>query len=743
MMDEAPHRDDCDFTPTDARVNRANEEAAAANPSQDIENGNDLFEDPDDAYFTSLNLRHDDPDKDWSRDYKSDEATKLLDYSKAYYEQQTREEVRTPVFHFVMRLTYLFITKLANDCTTQDARRPTLIQPDICTPESGKTPDQNFLIYHHLYHEYINDQYLDAQSRQSSDDTVVLKPPPQQNILVEGRPGTGKSHCTNVLRNVSRSLHGMDTDKASTPTGCSAVLIDGCTHYRSCAIPTGQKFRAKPCNCSNPNSLQMMAMRKQMSRIQSRFMDEHSMAGRSMWAWLEHRHEEFRRPCEMTDDDGTTIDVSDKLQQADTLDPLISCRPWGGIPFIYSCGDSHQLPAIAQKPCYSKERASSTEGSDFCGMQTWSRFINPTDESETECTIVVMEDVLRQGEDQRAFKDALSHMREGTVNFEDVELLLSRCLEKLPPEERQAWRADTLHLVSTWREAHEHNFNYLNNDLDAPIALFKAKFESNSRGSKNCCVKETSLPARNALCVGATVMLLMNFIVEVGLMNGAVGIIRDIRYCSKEGPNSKEEQCHLSHYLVVEIPDSTLPEHVCLVDGYDSKHVPIPVVQQSCERHCCSVKAIPLRICRAITIHKCQGMTVGEEEITTNGKTRNKHPFKRAVVHLPPTGGKAGSTPGLALVAFSRVTKLEYLAIGNRKEDLNYRMLLNIGKSPAYEKRREYFASMKAKAAISQARTISRIEQLDSSAVKTYKGGCQFLLNWFNSKVANKYSDNS
>ena len=73
------------------------------------------------------------------------------------------------------------------------------------------------------------------------------------------------------------------------------------------------------------------------------------------------------------------------------------------------------------------------------------------------------------------------------------------------------------------------------------------------------------------------------------------------------------------------------------------------------------------------------------------------------MVHLPPTRGKVGSTPGLELVAFSRVTKLEYLAIGNKMEDLNCKQLLKIGNSAAYKKRREYFAKMKLKAVTSQA----------------------------------------
>lgn len=532
----------------------------------------------------------------------------------------------------------------------------------------------------------------------------------------------------------------MDTDPASTPTGCSAVLINGKTHFRLNSIPTGQKFRGKPCNSTNPNSMQNLAMRKKMLRAQSRFLDEHSMAGRSMWAWLEHRHEEFRRPCHITDTNGNTIDVDDQLPDEYILDPLISDRPWGGLAFTYSSGDCHQLNPIGQKPFYSTEPASSTEGSDFCGMQTWSRFINPPDESETECTVVVMDNVIRQGEDQKPFKDALSHMREGTVTIEDAELLLNRCLDNLTHQEREAFRDDTLHLVCTWREAHEHNFQYLDKELTEPIALFKAKYESSNRSGKNCCVQESSLPPRNALCVGATVMLLTNFVVEEGLMNGAVGTIKDIRYCSKEGPNSTDEDCHLSQYLVVEFPDSTLSE--CLVNGYDSKHVPIPVVQQRCERKCCSVHAIPIRICKAITIHKCQGMTIGVEPVTTEAGTHNKHPFKRAVVHLPPSGGKVGSTPGLDLVAFSRVTKLEYLAIGNRMEDLNCKKILKIGKSPVYAKRREYFTKMKLKAETSQARTKSRITQLDPSQNKTYDGGCQFLLDWYKNKIANKYNAN-
>ena len=73
-------------------------------------------------------------------------------------------------------------------------------------------------------------------------------------------------------------------------------------------------------------------------------------------------------------------------------------------------------------------------------------------------------------------------------------------------------------------------------------------------------------------------------------------------------------------------------------------------------------------------------------------------------------------------------------------EDLKCKKILKIGKSPAYTKRREYFAKMKLKAETSQARTKSRIAQLDPSPNKTYEGGCHFLLDWYKNKIANKYN---
>jgi hypothetical protein len=75
-------------------------------------------------------------------------------------------------------------------------------------------------------------------------------------------------------------------------------------------------------------------------------------------------------------------------------------------------------------------------------------------------------------------------------------------------------------------------------------------------------------------------------------------------------------------------------------------HIPIPIVEERCKK--CSVRALPLRCCKALTIHKSQGMTVGP------GK-----PFEYVTVHYQTKNTSARSTP----VATIRVEGLNYLAM--------------------------------------------------------------------------------
>jgi hypothetical protein len=79
---------------------------------------------------------------------------------------------------------------------------------------------------------------------------------------------------------------------------------------------------------------------------------------------------------------------------------------------------------------------------------------------------------------------------------------------------------------------------------------------------------------------------------------------------------------------------------------------------QRCKKKCCSITAIPLMICKSLSIHKSQGMTVG------HGKQ-----FTKVVVNLPVRVG-GNKCPGLELVAVSRAVELNDFADGNSITEL-------------------------------------------------------------------------
>ena len=72
--------------------------------------------------------------------------------------------------------------------------------------------------------------------------------------------------------------------------------------------------------------------------------------------------------------------------------------------------------------------------------------------------------------------------------------------------------------------------------LQKPVDKLKGNYSSCRDGDINHCVKESSLSVRQALCMGAKVMLLTNFIVELKVMNGSIGEVKKIMYKTSDGP---------------------------------------------------------------------------------------------------------------------------------------------------------------------------------------------------------------
>jgi hypothetical protein len=118
-------------------------------------------------------------------------------------------------------------------------------------------------------------------------------------------------------------------------------------------------------------------------------------------------------------------------------------------------------------------------------------------------------------------------------------------------------------------------------------------------------------------------MLLKNFIVEEWkILNGSVGILLDTIYEDPLGPRGTESLLPL--YCIVDFPYSNVPENRKCIAGLPHTVISIPVITEFCERGCCSVSTIPLRLCVAITTYKSQGTTAGPGEM-----------FEKIVIHLP------------------------------------------------------------------------------------------------------------
>lgn len=124
----------------------------------------------------------------------------------------------------------------------------------------------------------------------------------------------------------------------------------------------------------------------------------------------------------------------------------------------------------------------------------------------------------------------------------------------------------------------------------------------------------------------------------IGLFNEAIGTVVDIIY--KTGCNPIN---YLPEVVMVEFPNysgSSFTEE-------NPKIVPIVpvVIRLECSCHSCSRNTIPLKLGWATTIHKCQGMTIGEGE-----------PNRYIVIH-PGTRNFESRNPGALFVAISRAKR--------------------------------------------------------------------------------------
>lgn len=130
-------------------------------------------------------------------------------------------------------------------------------------------------------------------------------------------------------------------------------------------------------------------------------------------------------------------------------------------------------------------------------------------------------------------------------------------------------------------------------------------------------------------------MLTCNLNVKFGLFNGSSGTVMDIIYPVGKFPKDGHPIC-----VMVEFQQYTGLPFI----QENSKLVPITPVQRKVDCFCygCKIIQIPLRLGWGTTIHRCQGMTIGDGESS------------RYIVINPGTRKFESLNPGALFVALSR-----------------------------------------------------------------------------------------
>ena len=233
-----------------------------------------------------------------------------------------------------------------------------------------------------------------------------------------------------------------------------------------------------------------------------------------------------------------------------------------------------------------------------------------------------------QDPEQILFRDILLRLRNADTTNEDWNHLMKQTPTRV---QDQSPFVSALRLFPTVEAVVDHNVAMLC-ECGHPIATIKA-VHTGANAAKAPPDDAAEAPPDDAgglepvvmLARSARVMLTSNLWVEVGLVNGAMGTVEAICYKDTTPP-------HLTVAVMVRFDHYTGPT---VHDGT----VPITPIRHSWSSSGgqCSHLQLPLKLAWAVTIHKCQGLTLD-----------------KVVIDI----GKKEFSCGLTFVACSRVRKL-------------------------------------------------------------------------------------
>ncbi|XP_071956833.1 uncharacterized protein [Antedon mediterranea] len=437
------------------------------------------------------------------------------------------------------------------------------------------------------------------------------KPKPFR-LFLSGPGGVGKSDVIQIIHSDTKRLFSLSkgfkpndiTALLTAPTGVAAFNIGGMTVHSALLLRTSMYGKhGDPLTCEKLNTL-----RSKLETLQLLIVDEISMIGSDM---LLNIH---RRLCEIK---GTSEEDSNMF----------------GNVGILAVGDLYQLPPVLQSNIYDpvNNPLANLHGN------LW----------KDEFVLHELDETMRQRNDQ-GFAEMLCRIRIGKHTEEDIVLLKTRVIDVAD----SCHPHDAVHVFACNKDVDEWNVKKLlevepdshnrmlvtaiddKNDITGLIDL-------QNPGSQKKRSETGGLHKVLKLAVGARVMLTYNIDVSDGLVNGVIGTVAGV-----ERDTTGKFTAIFVRFDHPEVGKATLAS-----SQWEKKYPQaVPIHRQEGKFEKSGKKGaqvsryqFPLTLAWAVTIHKCQGLTLDNIVVSMKGAKRFGN--------------------GQAYVAFSRVKSLNNLFI--------------------------------------------------------------------------------
>lgn len=424
------------------------------------------------------------------------------------------------------------------------------------------------------------------------------------NVLFTGSAGTGKTHLLNCIREIFAKVGRDEELFVTASTGAAATLIRGTTVHSFAGIGLG-KDSATELVC----------------RVK-RFKES-----RDRW-----------RQCKALVIDEVSMISAELFDKLDTVARSVRGvnRPFGGVQLILG-GDFYQLPPVGacdrrpvqqqQQQQMEQEPTAGATASFVFESKAWRGALQHA---------VELKRVYRQSD--IAFSSMLDELRRGDVSSATVHRLESH--ERHPPTHHTstALATPSADIKATRLYAHNAEVNRVNESELAKLRQQRGEtsraFLAVKKGPERYTQQLLNGPGcseRLELLVGAQVLLTRNLDVGDGLVNGSVGTVVGFadQHSSQPQRPQQPQQSHVhapgqrqpdgmsgggggGRWPVVVFPKSASPKQRRTIE-------PVLFTIEQGGQQLASVSQVPLKLAWALSIHRCQGMTLDRVFVDLNG----------------------------------------------------------------------------------------------------------------------------